>query len=242
VIYFGIAGAALGCFRLLFTPKHKWWPAYLLLIIWAAILFVGSRIGALAYPVRFARDLAVPLALLGGAFVGDVSSLSKHVRLNQIMAGMLLILLFGVGYRTFMIRYRGVLEPDRLVHHLKVDQEAADYISQNLPNDAHIIVFQESLYVDLFTPHTTVTWLIGPTERHYLFAEDHPERTLKDTDYLYLEERLDIPQTDENNASLIEYYTHSPLLDVVTSFQQPEKVVYLLKVNHAAVNKKLAEE
>ncbi len=62
----------LGAFLLLFT-KNDGTPSLLsrhTLLLWAVILFVGSRTALSGFPVRFERDLGIPLALLAAFALG----------------------------------------------------------------------------------------------------------------------------------------------------------------------------
>jgi hypothetical protein len=55
--------------------------AYLTLLLWAALMFVGSRLWLTGFPQRFGRDLCVPLAVLAAfAFVAILRSLPRSGR------------------------------------------------------------------------------------------------------------------------------------------------------------------
>jgi hypothetical protein len=55
--------------------------AYLTLLLWAALMFVGSRLWLTGFPQRFGRDLCVPLAVLAAfAFVAILRSLPRSSR------------------------------------------------------------------------------------------------------------------------------------------------------------------
>ncbi len=64
----------LGAFLLLFA-KNDGVPGFLsryTLLLWAIILFVGSRTALSGFPIRFERDLGMPLALLAAFALGSL--------------------------------------------------------------------------------------------------------------------------------------------------------------------------
>ncbi|MBA3424519.1 MAG: DUF6541 family protein [Rubrobacteraceae bacterium] len=81
------------------TPRML---AYMTLILWTAIIFLGSRASLTGFPQRFGRDLGVPLALLAAfAFVAVVRSLGPR-RAAAVFAASLAVLAAStlVGLRT----------------------------------------------------------------------------------------------------------------------------------------------
>ena len=75
--------------------------AYVTLILWPAIIFLGSRTPLTGFPQRFGRDLGVPLALLAAfAFVAILRSLGPR-RMVAVFAASLAVLAAGtlVGLR-----------------------------------------------------------------------------------------------------------------------------------------------
>ena len=84
VMWLGLLGALLAAGDLL--QKRAGLPqtlAYLTLLFWTLLLFVGSRTSLSGFPQRFGRDLCVPLAVLAAfAFVTVLRSLAgsrKHI-------------------------------------------------------------------------------------------------------------------------------------------------------------------
>jgi hypothetical protein len=77
VAWFGLLGALLAVGDLL--RRRAGAPqalAYLTLLFWALLLFVGSRTSLSGFPQRFGRDLGIPLAVLAApAFVAILRSL-----------------------------------------------------------------------------------------------------------------------------------------------------------------------
>jgi hypothetical protein len=62
--------------------------AYLTLLLWASLLFVGSRTAMSGFPQRFERDLGIPLAVLAAlAFV----TISRSLRLRTAAASLVAI-------------------------------------------------------------------------------------------------------------------------------------------------------
>jgi hypothetical protein len=78
VAWLGLLGALLVAGELL-PRQHSGAPqrlAYLTLLVWAGLLFVGSRTSMSGFPDRFERDLGIPLAILAAlACVGVVRAL-----------------------------------------------------------------------------------------------------------------------------------------------------------------------
>ena len=78
--------------------------AYLTLLSWVLLLFVGSRTSLAGFPQRFGRDLGVPLALLAAlALVAVLRSLGPNRRPAAIFAASLAVLTVGtlLGLQTF---------------------------------------------------------------------------------------------------------------------------------------------
>jgi len=79
--------------------------AYLTLLLWAALLFIGSRTSLSGFPQRFERDLGIPLAILATlAFVTVVRSLRPRAS-RASLAGLVAfpaaaLVLVAVGYQA----------------------------------------------------------------------------------------------------------------------------------------------
>jgi hypothetical protein len=103
VAWLGLLGAAL----LVADPRY-WWSmtrasAHFTLLLWAALIFVGSRTSYSGFPQRFGRDLGVPLALLAAfAFVVILRSLFKQPKPATTLAATLAVALAGslIGLRA----------------------------------------------------------------------------------------------------------------------------------------------
>jgi hypothetical protein len=63
--------------------------AYLTLLLWAVLMFIGSRTTISSFPDRFERDLSIPLALLAGlAFVAILQSWSARGPVMMLVASL----------------------------------------------------------------------------------------------------------------------------------------------------------
>ena len=96
---FGIFLLAAGLWGRTKTPQTL---AYITLILWPVIIFLGSRFSLTGFPQRFGRDLGVPLALLAAfAFVAILRSLGPR-RAAAVFAASVAVLTAStlVGLRT----------------------------------------------------------------------------------------------------------------------------------------------
>jgi hypothetical protein len=80
VLWLGLLGVFLALSDLLHRRANS--PqalAYLILLLWVSLLFVGSRTAMSGFPQRFERDLGIPLAVLGAlSLVTILRSLGLH--------------------------------------------------------------------------------------------------------------------------------------------------------------------
>jgi hypothetical protein len=93
VAWLGLLGAAL------LVAEPRCWTskpralAYFTVLLWAVLMFVGSRTSYSGFPQRFGRDLGVPLALLAAlGFVIIMKSLVKQRKLAAVLAATLVVL------------------------------------------------------------------------------------------------------------------------------------------------------
>ena len=104
IVWLGLLGVLLVLAELLGGQTGK--PralAYLTLLPWALLLFLGSRTSLLGFPQRFGRDVGIPLAILAAlAFVTILRSLEPHRKLQSVFAASLVVVLAGslVGFGT----------------------------------------------------------------------------------------------------------------------------------------------
>lgn len=96
VAWLGLLGA------IFLVAEPKGWintgevPARAILLLWALVVFVGSRTSYSGFPQRFGRDLGIPLSLLAAlAFVVILKSLLEHRKPLAIFAASLTVLLLG---------------------------------------------------------------------------------------------------------------------------------------------------
>ncbi len=79
VAWLGLLGVFLLVAGLLGRDGTSQKLAYIILILWPVIIFLGSRLSMTGFPQRFGRDLGVPLALLGAfAFIAIIRSLGPR--------------------------------------------------------------------------------------------------------------------------------------------------------------------
>jgi hypothetical protein len=103
VAWLGLLGAAL-----LVADPRCWTNkpralAHFTLLLWAVLLFVGSRTPLTGFPQRFGRDLGVPLALLAAfALVAILRALSERRKPAAVLAATLAVALVGslIGLRA----------------------------------------------------------------------------------------------------------------------------------------------
>ena len=103
VLWLGLLGALLLLVDRRSRASTPATLAHLTLLLWAVLLFVGSRTGLSGFPDRFERDVGVPLALLAAlAFVTIFRVRLELRRPVALVAGLLAVLLMGalVGPQT----------------------------------------------------------------------------------------------------------------------------------------------
>ncbi len=232
VVYLGAAGFIVSLFRII--TKHKrdeCWEIYLILVIWAVVLTIGSQMFALGFPVRLARDLAIPLALLGGVFVQSVYGYIAAKKLPWWLFSLFACVCLVLGTSVFWERLQRGIFHNPLVSHLPVDSKAARYITEHLPLDARIVAFQDDIYLPLFTPLHHISWVENPRAQN-IIEQNHLDTTLQSIDYLYIELRFDRDGSESNSSAVPKSYLKSPYTTLEAVFEQPEKKVFLFKVNH----------
>jgi hypothetical protein len=97
IAWLGLLGALLALAELLDRQTRKSRAlAYLTLLPWALLLFLGSRTSQTGFPQRFGRDVGIPLAVLAAlAFVKILRSLGGHNRPPAVFVASLMVLLAG---------------------------------------------------------------------------------------------------------------------------------------------------
>jgi hypothetical protein len=97
VAWLGLLGALLVAGELLVVRRRLGAPqtlAYLTLLLWTLLLFLGSRTSLSGFPDRFERDLGIPLAVLGAfAFVALLRPLRQ--RKPAAFVALVVVLLAG---------------------------------------------------------------------------------------------------------------------------------------------------
>jgi hypothetical protein len=98
-LWLGLLGALLVVGDLLVRRDRMGMPqrlAYLTLLVWAVLLFAGSRTTMSSFPDRFERDLSVPLALLAALVLVAVLRSLRSRRPLTFAAAILAVTLVGV--------------------------------------------------------------------------------------------------------------------------------------------------
>lgn len=232
VFILGIAGLVVITINL-FTRRLQYDRTIsLLLIAWIVVLFISSRIASLGFPVRLARDLAIPLGLLGGVFIQWCVAYIRERQMPGTLVPLFLLACLLPGWQTFSERLMVQLKPNSLIYHLPVDSRAAEYITKELPLSAKIVVFQDDIYLSSFTPLHQVTWDVSPSAIQKLATPRTAHDVLIDYDYVYVEYRRDRPEGWLNNPSIIKDYRDMEFARETASFTQSEKDVYLFAIDH----------
>jgi hypothetical protein len=231
LVYLGIGGFVIVAYRWLRYPEHPSWHIMTLLLFWTLFLFIGSRLTSLSFPVRLARDLAVPLALLSGIFVQSVINFITARRLPWpwLWISLFLIACAAQTWQAIPDRLHRAFSPNPLISHLLVDTYAADYITKHLPLTATIYVFQDDIYLKDFTPLHRILKVDEPQKVARLLDATKGVEAIGTDEYLYVEERHDRPGNAHNNSEIAGSYIDSTAFRLVATFEQPEKKVYLFQ-------------
>jgi hypothetical protein len=102
VAWLGLLGALLAAGELLARGQRLVAPqrlAYLTLLLWAVVLFAGSRTSLSGFPQRFERDLGIPLAVLATlSFIAILRPRGQRASLGTMLAsGSVAILALAVA-------------------------------------------------------------------------------------------------------------------------------------------------
>lgn len=230
VVYGGFAGFLIALGISLVGGKDPRWYSCVILCTWVIILAVGSQTPAIGFPVRLARDSAIPLTLLAGLFIQVMYDFIRHRHLPMVLFPLLIIACLMLGSLTFLDRYKQTTTPNPLIHHLLVDSLAARYINQSLPLDATIIVFQDDIYLKKFAPLHNITWIESSETAYKLAQDEYRDHLTRPHTYLYVEIRRDREEAWNNNQGIIERYLQADATQLVATFEQPEKKIYLFRI------------
>jgi hypothetical protein len=93
VTWLGVLGVLLAVGGVLGRPDTSRSLAYLTVLLWTLLLFVGSRTSLSGFPDRFERDLGIPLAVLAAlAFVAILRSLGRREPATSAVALLAVVL------------------------------------------------------------------------------------------------------------------------------------------------------
>jgi hypothetical protein len=228
-VYLGIGGLIGALGWLVFGRESAGKRGATLLILWTTILAVASQQNGLGFPIRLARDLAVPLTLLVGLLAQMIVSYVHARQLPRMLGWLVIILCLSLGWGELQQRLIGASVLNPLVYHLAVDQQAAEKITQVVPENSRIVLFYDDAYLPEFIGPRRV--ILATSQSAEKLAD--PRQVSKETptaQYVYVERRYDRDLTAVNHDGVIKSYLHSPLMELVFQFHQPEKAVYFFKV------------
>lgn len=236
IVYLGLLGSLIAIYLAIKERHNPKGRISLLIIILALVLLLGSQTPALTFPVRLARDLAIPLAMLAGIFVGEVLDYMAKKQAPLIFHYAVVILCLAVGLATGLSRFQRMTQPNPLVSHLKVDIQATNYITTSVPLSSTILTFNDNTHQPLFDPLHKFLHISNPNILRQLTEANTIYLGLKNVDYVYLEYRTDREETWINNRGMLEKYKSSPYFEpLAQEFVQPEKTIILLKVNRRMI-------
>lgn len=229
-VYLGSLGilTALGVLLANVTSAQK--RAAAVLLFWVTIVAVASQQVGLGFPVRLTRDLAVPLVLLAGLFIGSVVSYISQRRLPKLLAVIVIGLSLGFGLPDAQQRWAMATSPDPLVYHTAADQRMADWIDGNLPVGARVGVFSGDIYLPEFVSHQEVRINLPEEMRLHLTNPANILTVYPDAQYLYIQYRPDRPESWDNIRTIMIGYDKSPYVQLVHKETDQQAEVYLYRV------------
>jgi hypothetical protein len=231
IVYLGIGGLLVATYQAFRQRGQHQFRGYFLLIVWAVILFAGSRMAGLGFPVRLARDLAIPLALLGGVFIQTIISFILTRRLPVFLIYLFIASCVLLGALTFRDRANRTVSSNPLINHLSADAQMAQYITRYLPIGDTISILQDDIYFHSFVPIHKVNRPAVDAKLRALLDDKLQDEELAELRYVYIERRLDRAESWDNNDGIIKTFSSHPKVTLVVSFAQPEKRVYLFRVD-----------
>ncbi|MCC2631329.1 MAG: hypothetical protein K0S20_28 [Patescibacteria group bacterium] len=123
IVYAGIIGTALLAYQA-YQKKEKA-PLSYMVFVWIILLFVGSRLEVLGFPVRLARDLATPLTIAASIVVATVW---ERPRFRIPLRIALIALIILMTNHHFLYRLQRIRHYEPTMQYTNADQEAVDMI------------------------------------------------------------------------------------------------------------------
>ncbi len=184
--FISLFGLVFGILGFLYLLKSKT-DIYKKIVIssWLGGLLIASQLSAVQLPIRFARDLYLPVLMLAGIFF---VWLFRNIKNNKIILGTaisLLILLFSFSAYNL---YQKAHSYNGFVRLQKPDEKAAEWIRQNTePDDVFlgtplVAAAEWGSFVTLLTDRKFLDcnydWIIEEDRDVYcsvIYNTDHPE-------------------------------------------------------------------
>ncbi len=146
-----------------------------ILLVWASLLLIGSRLHFLTNPERMARDAVVPLAILSAGFI---VMLIKRLRSKPFLQFFVILLLLLLMINPLMSRIKVAFAYAPMVRLTGADKAAIDYLQDKQP--IRILTDAQNYYLPIFLKNSSID---------YTFSGSLVDRNINNYDYLYLVER-----------------------------------------------------
>ncbi|MBU6389256.1 hypothetical protein KGQ71_01950 [Patescibacteria group bacterium] len=205
-VYLGLAGLIVLAIWMSSRKKDSVLPY--LVFCWIVLLLIGSRIEALGFPVRVARDAGVPLAISAAVFIMVLwrmcKSLAARVGIVALCIALTLPQTIGRFYR--LLHYEPTMQ------YTTADQEAVDRTG-----DAPTVVLNQLLPTTIRSSITTVNPMI-----HTAVGQENLRTDLADAEYVF----FDIPNGDPDDYSR---WLESNGFQLLVIYGDPLKTVHLFQ-------------
>jgi len=230
IVYLGVAGLLVSLLHMLIDSSSSKARGSIFLIVWVGLLFALSQQPGVGFPIRLARDLSIPLILLGGVLIQAIVDIGAKRQIPVVLTAIIVVMCFSFGLPTFLSRYNTAIAPNQLIYHKLSDDKMANWINVNVPKNSYIAVFSGDAYLPLFVDGYTVNIAVPSGVRLHMTNPKNLPDLLPEADYIYIQYRKDLPQTWENTPSLIKSYLTGSNVELAHVEKQTEEEVYLFKV------------
>lgn len=241
VILLGVLGVALLPW---FTKRrHEAW----FLIGWVAILLLSSRFSFFALPMRFARDLAIPLSILAAIGIFQAIRLLPASRYRAaIVALSLLILPWGVAEKAAQ-----ATQYNSLIRVQRADTQAFEWLREHSNPDDVILGVPRTIvagdwgsFINLATGRNTLDGTLCPTgDPGDCDPIYHPNTAIslqyyveQSIDYVYAGKVIlgSFVNKDRIDWSYPERLAEAPFLEQVAQFKENDHLgsVTIFRVDH----------
>lgn len=218
-IYGGLASLVLLPVLLIRKKNNKLLIAYVIALIWIAVLYAGSRQPYLTNPERLGRDLAVPLSIITGATIVYVLEFLNFYPLVLFATIITLISFFWLPVKN---RIGGALAYQPMVRITKADLLTIQFIKDSHPQPGTLLVRDYNYYIPFFLPDWNIAY--SPTD-----ALD--KKYIKQFNYVYLVSRREgwVPRDFAADATF-KYYFDPDIIEDYQVFDCKEKEIYVIKI------------